>query len=114
MVNSSGNTGKYYWYAGDDIHGPYNSTMFRDGCSGACSDVCTRPCGTGSYSSTTPMDAFAKSGHVGLIWSEGSNGYDDILEAYSNSDGVVLAQRSYRLSSLYDGVRRTNWSTSCP
>ncbi|GIU91806.1 MAG: hypothetical protein KatS3mg011_0712 [Acidimicrobiia bacterium] len=113
MVNSWGSTGKYYWYAGDNVHGPYSSTSFRDGCGGACYDVCTRPCGSGSYSLTIPMDAFAKSGHIGLIWSEGSDGYDDILEAHSNNAGVILSERSYRLSSSYDGVRRKNWSTSC-
>lgn len=117
MQNSSGATGYTYWLTGENVHGPYASTSFRDGCSGACFDVCGSgtgsACGTGSYSSTVYMDVFAKSGHDGLIYQEGSNGYDSILEALNNTSGVGIWQRSYRTDPAYDGVRRQNWSVGC-
>ena len=121
MVNSSGNTGHYYWYIGDTQHGPYSSTNFRDGCSGACYDVCGSgtgsSCGPNSYSATIYMDAFAYNtngvGHVGLIWQEDSGGYDWILEALNNSAGVGIWLRDYRTNPAYDGIRRQNWLT-CP
>lgn len=55
------------------------------------------------------MDAFAQSTHVGLIWNEGSNGYDDIVEAANNTSGVGVWSRNYRVTAAYDGVRRAAW-----
>jgi hypothetical protein len=113
MKNAAGDKGYYYWYEGDNIHGPYSSTAFRDGCSGACFDVCGggtgSSCGAGSYGSTERMDGFASSGHIGLIWNEGSNGYDDVLEALNESSGVNVWSRNYRTNAAYDVVRRAAW-----
>ncbi len=118
MKNQSGSTARYYWSIGTDIHGPYNSTAFRDGCSGACYDVCGSgtgsACGTGSYGSTQYMDGFAKNGHVSLIYSEGSSGYDWFINAAGESTGVQYQSLNYRTQAAYDGIRRYNWSSSCP
>jgi hypothetical protein len=113
MQNSSGATGYTYWEYGENIHGPYASYHFRDGCSGACYDVCgsgtDTACGSSSYGSTLTMDAFAQNGHIGMIWAEDASGYDYILEAYNNTARVVIYYQSYRNNSAYDGVRRSNW-----
>ena len=55
------------------------------------------------------MDAFAQSGHVGMLYSEGSNGYDNIIEAINNSAGTGIWQRNYRAQTAYDGIRRRSW-----
>ncbi|HZD22198.1 MAG TPA: hypothetical protein VE569_02180 [Acidimicrobiia bacterium] len=117
MVNSWGSTGKYYWSWGHDIHGPYGSWHFRDGCGGACYDVCGSgpgsACGSNSYSSTIYMDAFAKDGHVAAIYSEGSSGNDWFVNALNPTVGVVYTNSGYRTDPAYDGVRRKLWSSSC-
>ena len=114
MVDSWGSRSKYYWYYGDDEHGPYTARSLRDGCGTACYDVCGSgtgtDCGSSSYGSTINMDAFAKDGHAGLIYSEGSSGYDHILHAKNNASGVVKEYLSWRLQDAYDGIRRYSWS----
>ncbi len=112
MPNSYGSSAYVSWSAGENVHGPYNSTAFRDGCGGACYDICgggTAACGTGSYGTTAAMDAFASNGHVGMIYSEGSNGYDNVIQALNNSSGTGIWQSNYRSQTGYDGVRRRAW-----
>ncbi|HHC07535.1 MAG TPA: hypothetical protein ENK55_02295 [Actinobacteria bacterium] len=117
MVNSAGNTGRYYWSIGTDIHGPYNSTAFRNGCSGACYDVCGSgtgsACGSSSYTLTIAGDAFAKSGHVAIIYAESSAGWDWFINAAGESYGIQKQKRDYRMQTAYDGIRRMNWSAAC-
>ena len=116
MEDEEGNSGKYYWNIGDNIHGPYSSGEFRDGCSGACYDVCgsgtSSSCGLSSYGSTEYMDAFARSGHVAIIYYEASNGYDYVIEAPGSYYIANLV--NYRLQNAYDGVRRSGWDIQCP
>ncbi|HEX6291584.1 MAG TPA: hypothetical protein VFZ66_20540 [Herpetosiphonaceae bacterium] len=115
LPNSSGATGYVKWTIGENVHGPYNSTSYRDGCNGACFNVCgngtSNSCGAGSYDETMRMDAFAQDGHVGLLYNEDSNGYDHIIEAINNSAGTGIWQRNYRVQTAYDGMRRRNWCT---
>jgi len=117
MSSSWGNTGLVYWSIGTDVHGPYNSTSFRDGCGGACYDVCgsgtNSSCGSSSYTLTQYMDGFAKSGHVSLIYTEGSGGNDYFINATGESYGVQYVTRTYRIEAAYDGMRRYNWSSGC-
>ena len=117
MVNSEGNTGRYYWSIGYNVHGPYKSTEFRDGCHGACYIVCgsetTHACGSSSYTKTIYMDAFAKSGHVAAIYSEGSSGWDMFVNASGTGYGINYQKRWYRIDKAYDGIRRRNWSPAC-
>jgi hypothetical protein len=123
LCSTSGNTSVCLHSIGQDTHGPYNAQAFRDGCSGACADVCGSgtgaACGASSYGSTTAMDAFARGpyagssyGHIGMIYSESTGGYDNIIEALNSTSGVVLNSRSYRLGAEYDGVTRKVWVTS--
>lgn len=117
MPNSAGSTGRQYWNIGHNIHGPYNSTAFRNGCSGACYDVCgsgtASACGENSYTLTIPMDAFAKSGHVAAIYSEGSSGWDWFINVSGTGFGINYQKRWYRDDPAYDGIRRQNWSSAC-
>ena len=120
MVNAWGGTGFYFHDHGDDIHGPYSAQYFRDGCGGACVDVCGSgtgySCGAASTNTTERMDVFARGpvsgyqyGHVRIVWDELGNGYDHIFEAFDDSAGVDIWQRNYRMLPEYDGVKRTLW-----
>jgi hypothetical protein len=116
MKNVFGHQGRGYahWDIGNNIHGPYTAASFRDDCDGACFDVCgggAAACGAGSYGNTERMDAFASGSHIGMIWTEQTNGFDEIIEALNNAAGTGIWQRSYRSDGSFDGVRRHDW---CP
>ena len=61
------------------------------------------------------MDAFAKRGHIGLLYTDAhpASNTDYILEAYSDGSGVDVNVRSYRYDSQYVGVRREGWTADC-
>ncbi len=86
-----------------DYHGPYSAVDFHNG---------TRVPRTKAkgYAETDRMDAFASTGHIGLIYSEQSSGYDAIIEAKGDAVGTGLWQRSYRTDPSYNGVGRTGWT----
>jgi hypothetical protein len=97
------------WYSKmEDIHGPYSSYDFH-------SPVSSDPFSTVSKSSMQYMDAFAKNGHVALLASKstGSSNVDYVYEAYSDSDGVLLDERSYVGDSNYSGAKREGWTADC-
>jgi hypothetical protein len=86
-----------------NIHGPYTAQAFHDGT--GVPRVKSK-----GYADTDWMDAFASASHIGMIYAEGSSGYDAIIEAKSDATGTGLWQRSYRSSTSYNGVGRTGWS----
>jgi len=100
------------WYDRfENVHGPYSSYAFHapdpDDPFFRLSDK--------SRSTTLYMDAFAKNGHVALIYTEiGTSGDQDyILEAKGNFYGTGVFTEDYRADSDYVAVRRRGWTQDC-
>ena len=102
----------FQWYNRlQNIHGPYSSSRYHAPQSGdpfyklANKDRIT----------TLYMDAFAKDGHVGLLYVAPAPGDDTdlILEARGDADGVGKWQETYRYDSAYVAVRRRDWTPDC-
>ena len=100
---STGDAGFYQWNKLWNVHGPYTADYFRTGI-GA-------PNVTLSKSAAIKMDAFASSGHVGMIYAKNADGTDQIIEAKGEAYGTNIWTRTYRGDSSYGGVRRTGWSS---
>lgn len=66
------------------------------------------------YKNTDIMDAFvydnSGSGHIGLIYDEGSGGFDWIVEAAGEAGGTNLNYRNYRSDSSYQARYRYKWA----
>jgi hypothetical protein len=110
LKNSVGASGFTWWNKLENIHGPYSSYDYYGP---ASSDPFHRV--SKSRSSTTYMDAFARQGHVGLLYTGNnpSSNTDWIIEAYSDRSGVGVNERSYRGDSAYVAVRREGWTAEC-
>lgn len=95
---------QYYYYANSYQHGPYTASSFYYGNGQA------RVLSSKSYAATQNADAFASTGHIGIIYTEGSsNNTDTISEAKSESAGTGAWSRSYRGSSSYRAVAYRIW-----
>jgi hypothetical protein len=105
---------RYYDYA-YEIHGPYSTASYNSPSPGYPFKVLT----TKTYAATEYMDAFVyrtpggTAGHVGLIYTEGANGTDTIIEAKGDAEGTWIATQAYRQSSVYKAVTRKNWTAEC-
>jgi len=95
--------GFYQWNKLRKVHGPYTADWFRQGV-GA-------PNITSAKSALIKMDAFASTGHIGMIYATNADGTDQIIEAKGEAYGTNIWTRTYRGSSSYGGVRRTGWSS---
>jgi hypothetical protein len=106
-----GGDGFQWWDKFQNIHGPYQSSSFHAPQSGwpfyKLPDK--------KYTTTMYMDAFAKDGHIGLLWTESQpqNGTDTIAEALGDAYGVGTWVESYRGNTEYVGVRRRDWTPDC-
>jgi hypothetical protein len=93
-----------FWHRMTNVHGPYNSTRYWSG-DGPFELI------SKTRESTVHMDAFAKDGHVGLLYSEGTaNNQDTILEAKCEACGTGIFTRTYRGDPAYRAVRRRSWT----
>jgi len=94
-------------------HGTPNSTAYKNGTWGSSTAAAYYKLPNKSRSTTAKMDAFAKNGHIGLLYTNDgtSNGLDYIMESYNEKDGTDLNVRNYRTNSDYSGVRRDQWQT---
>lgn len=110
LRNSVGASGFTWWNKFENIHGPYSSYDYY---APASSDPFHRI--SKKRSSTSFMDAFAKQGHVGLLYTSNnpSSNTDWIIEAHSDRYGTDVNQRSYRYDSAYVAVRREGWTPEC-
>lgn len=91
-----------YHYALQNVHGPYTAARFKNG-DGA-------PNITLAKSSTTYMDAFASTNHIGMIYyANTAYNEDRIIEAKCEACGTFTWPRTYRGDPSYTGVRRTGW-----
>jgi hypothetical protein len=112
---SSGATGYRYYDYTYEIHGPYSTAAYY----APSSSYPFKLLGTKTYTATSYMDAFVyrnssnTEGHIGLIYAEGANGTDTIIEAKGDSEGTWIAAQAYRQSSVYRAVARKNWTAEC-
>jgi hypothetical protein len=109
LANGFGATGQWYWDNIQNIHGPYSSTSFHD--------VSTTwypffRLADKSRNTTLSMDAFAKQGHIGMLYTtvNPSSGTDWIIEAKGDAYGTNLFEETYRFDSAYVAVRRRGWA----
>lgn len=111
LRSTEGRSGFIWWSQYQNIHGPYSSYDFH---SPVGSDPFYR-LSSKSRASTIYMDAFAKRGHIGMIYStvHPSSNSDYIIEAYTDSSGTDVNVRSYRYDSQYVAVRREGWTADC-
>jgi hypothetical protein len=111
LKSGVGVSGFTWWDKFQNIHGPYTSTSFHAPQSGwpffKLADK--------NYSTTMYMDAFAKDGHIGLLWTESQpqDGTDTIAEALGDAYGVGTFLESYRRNSEFIAVRRRDWTPDC-
>jgi len=113
LRNSSGADGFRVWEHEKNVHGPYSTADFISPCSGCPFKLLKDK----RYATTTYMDAFVYrsdgGGHIGMIYSEGSGGFDWIVEAKSDADGTRIAWTDYRSQTAYRPVARKNWTPEC-
>jgi hypothetical protein len=100
----TGSTAFHQWWKLRFVHGPYTAESFKNGV-GA-------PHFTIAKSNAFKMDAFASTGHIGMIYSKNADGTDQIIEAKGEAYGTNIWTRTYRGSSSYGAVRRAYWATS--
>ena len=110
LKNSVGASGFTWWNKLENVHGPYSSYDYY---APASSDPFHRI--SKSRSTMMTMDAFAKQGHVGLLYTTNnpSANTDWIIEAYSDRYGTDVNERGYRYDSSYVAVRREGWTPEC-
>jgi hypothetical protein len=111
-LRTDGDVGYRYWSHQKDQHGPYNTASFYSPASGDPFKTIPK-----TYASTLFMDALvhrdADSGHIALIYAEGSGGIDYVAHSYTNGEGTLIEQRDFRSQSIYKAVSRKNWSPDC-
>jgi len=111
MENEIGKSGWEYWERLYNVHGPYTTYDFHS------------PVGSDPFykladkkvSTTIYMDAFAKNGHVAMLYiDQGSpNGTDLMIEALGDAYGMGKFYEGYRDQSEFIGVRREDWTDDC-
>lgn len=127
MKNTS-DISDFYWWTTQEVltWGKYTAGGFYNECNwhfNACRKVCEAGAGTCPPSLTVYMDAFAvlaghggySENHIGLIYREIDNNYDDILEAVQQSgdQDVRIKKWDWRTREGFRGIKRTVWSSSC-
>jgi hypothetical protein len=111
MKNKNHEAGWMYWERLYNVHGPYTTYDFH------------APEGTDPFykladknvSTTIYMDAFAKDGHVAMLYVDSGSPYgtDLMIEALGDAYGMGKFYESYRGQSEYVGVRREGWTDDC-
>jgi hypothetical protein len=110
LENSWGASGVHWWNRIENVHGPYSSTAFHD--VGTTSNL---PFFHVGKSNSLYMDAFARDGHVGLLYSgvQNSDGTYNFIEAKGDDYGVNIFEETWMSNSDYVGVRRKAWTADC-
>ena len=111
-LKPDGSAGFRYWQMEKSIHGPYSTASYYDP---QRSDQFHRI--KKRYRATSYMDAFVYrsdgSGHIGLIYHEGSGGGDYIIAAKGDAYGTTITYETYRASSVFRAVTREHWTPDC-
>jgi hypothetical protein len=107
---TSGADGFQWWSKWQNIHGPYSSNTFHD--VGTTSSL---PFFQIPKNAAYSMDAFARDGHIGLVYGPGPNpdGTWMMLEAKGDQYGVHTYSESWLYDNDYEGVRRKDWTPEC-
>jgi hypothetical protein len=111
LRNTAGDNG-FTWYQDlQNVHGAYVSDDFHS------------PVGSDPFfklpnkneDTMMYMDAFAKNGHVGMLWTTAgpTANTDPVIEAKSDALGTDVIEESYRSDSAYVGVSREDWTPDC-
>jgi len=110
LKNKYGNGGFEWWDPLMNIHGPYASSAFHD--VGTTSSV---PFYRIPKTDATYMDAFARDGHIGLLYSPLTTGSNTarIAEARGDAYGTDTWEEAWIYNSDYVGVQRKNWTPDC-
>ncbi len=110
LPNSYGAWGRRWYDKLEDVHGPYVAASF------AAPGSSLPFFGIGKGRATTLyMDAFASSGHVGMLYTDTppSSGGDYIIEALGDAYGTNVFVETYRSSSAFTAARRRGWTAEC-
>jgi hypothetical protein len=109
-LQNNGNNGFTYHDDLQNIHGPYSSYDFHSPKNDPFVLLPDKRRTTTMY-----MDAFAKNGHVALLWSDSppSSNLDYMGEALGDAPGTGEFVEAYRYDSNYDAVKRLNWTADC-
>jgi hypothetical protein len=92
----------YQWNKLRFVHGPYAANDFKNSIGAPNVPM--------SKAAAIRMDAFASSGHIGMVYATNANGSDQIIEAKGEAYGTNIWTRTYRGDSSYSGVHRVGWS----
>jgi hypothetical protein len=98
----TGSTAFHEWLKLRFVHGPYAAEHFKSAVGAPNYPL--------SKSVAIKMDAFASSGHIGMVYAPNADGTDQIIEAKGEAYGTNIWTRTYRGASGYSGVRRLGWS----
>ena len=112
LRNGFGKDGFEKWERLYEIHGPWTTYDFH---SPNANDDPFYKLDDKNVSTTIYMDAFAKDGHVAMIYVDGDTpfGLDLMIEALGDDPGTGKFYESYRSQSEYIGVRREDWTDDC-
>jgi hypothetical protein len=112
LRNGFGKEGFEKWERLYEIHGPWTSYDFH---SPNAKDDPFFKLDDKNVNTTIYMDAFAKDGHVAMIYVDGDTpfGLDLMIEALGDDPGTGKFYESYRSQSEYVGVRREDWTDDC-
>jgi hypothetical protein len=95
-----------------NVHGPYSTWQYIDPDPGDQFHTIAK-----GYASTEYMDAFvyrrSDEGHIALIQSEGSDGFDYVIHARNNILGTLVNYIDYRSYSDSEGLMREDWTPPC-
>lgn len=107
LRGDAGETGGFRGYdIYKNIHGPYTALSYQTGDNSGFGPM--------TKSRADMADAFASSGHIGIVYSRTTSNTDVILQAKSESEGTLMKTETYRGNSSYNGVRRKNWTEVDP
>jgi hypothetical protein len=110
LKNKWGNGGFEYWAPMMNIHGPYSSTTFHD-----VGTTSTFPFYRILKRDATYMDAFARDGHVGLLYSgiKTTSGTYWFAEAKGDTYGTHRFEEDWMGDGAYLAVQRKGWTPDC-
>jgi hypothetical protein len=105
-----GMSGFEYWDRMMNIHGPYASMAFHD-----VGRTSALPFHSILKSNATYMDAFAREGHVGLMYTgiPTSSGTYWFAEAKGDAYGTHLYEENWMHDTAYVAVERKGWTPDC-
>jgi hypothetical protein len=110
LKNKWGNGGFEYWDSMMNIHGPYSSSTFH-----GAGPTSTLPFHRISKNDAMYMDAFARNGHVGLLYTGIKTGAGTYIFAEAKGDiyGTHLFEENWKFDSDYVAVERKGWTADC-